>query len=129
MKFEIILKDLDDKDLDKINENGTLKIPDLVNTIGTSAFWGLYGLTRINLPKNVTKIESEAFADCLNLHTVYLPENLQELHFSAFRNCKNICTVYAYNKTYKNISGLKEYFQGNPEFKIIKEKEIDNKTK
>lgn len=129
MKFEIILKDLEDKDLEKIDETGTLKIPDAVTTIGNSAFWGIYSLTKITIPKNVTKIDSEAFADCLNLYSVTLPENLQELHFNAFRNCKNLKTVYFHKKTYETISGLKEYFEGNPQFKIVKEKNLDEKTK
>lgn len=129
MKFEIILKEISDKDVDKINENSTLIIPDAVTTIGQGAFWGIYPLTNITIPNNVTKIEADAFADCLNLYAVTLPENLQELHYTAFRNCKNLITVFAHKKNFENIPNLKEYFEGDPEFMIIKEKQPEEKTK
>lgn len=128
MKFEIILKELSDKDLEKLDDTGTLKIPDAVTTIGPAVFWGLYSLRKINIPKNITKIDSDAFADCLNLYAVTLPENLTELHYTAFKNCKNLETVFVHKNTFEKIPEIKEYFENNPKIIILKEKQTE-KTK
>lgn len=104
MKFDIILKDLSDKDLEIIEKTHTLKIPNCTTKIGKYACWGLFYLDEIKLPDSLTEIEEGAFKDCYNLETVYLPDNLERIHYTAFKDCKNLKNVYMSEKTEERLS-------------------------
>ena len=92
-------------------------IPDSVEYIGDSAFWGCSRLKDVILPKNlraisqatftgcsalekikipdgVEEIESFAFCHCDNLKEVYLPANLKKIDCAAFTSCKNLSKFY-----------------------------------
>lgn len=129
MKFEIILKELNDTDLLKIESTGTLKIPNVVTTIGAHAFWGLENLITIKIPNSVEKIDAGAFSDCRYLTSVYLPKKLKFLHHRAFSGCEMLDEVYVYESTLAQYPEIKSNFGKNVKFLPIKENEIDSKTK
>lgn len=120
MKFEIIFTELEDRDLKTIEEHGTIKIPDVVTTIADDAFWGLYTLEKITLPKNIKKIGKNAFADCQNLHTVTLSENLEDIDYTAFSGCYNLKTINVPIKILEKIGNIKSYFNENTQLNFIR---------
>ncbi|MBO7125006.1 MAG: leucine-rich repeat protein, partial [Bacteroidales bacterium] len=60
------------------------KIPNMVKTIGSSAFANC-NLTKVIIPNGVTHIGDNAFADC-SLTNVMLPESITSVGEDAFRN-------------------------------------------
>ena len=65
----------------------SIKLPDTINDIGTSAFQNT-GLVSFDVPKNVTTINRNTFADCINLEKINLSDNISYIYLSAFENTK-----------------------------------------
>lgn len=71
----------------------TIKLPDICQTIGESAFAQCYCLLNVEL-NSVTSIAKNAFLDCYNLQKIYAP-NLEKVGQCAFQSCKKIKKFYA----------------------------------
>ncbi|MCD8033339.1 MAG: PL29 family lyase N-terminal domain-containing protein [Alistipes sp.] len=71
----------------------TIKLPDICQTIGESAFAQCYCLLNVEL-NSVTSIAKNAFLDCYNLRKIYAP-NLEKVGQCAFQSCKKIKKFYA----------------------------------
>lgn len=74
--------------------NGAVEIPDSVSRIGSSAFYGCSGLTRVRIPDSVTIIEADAFAGCSALTSVTIPNSETYIGDYAFYNCNNLNMLY-----------------------------------
>lgn len=70
-----------------------IKIPDSVETIGTSAFHNCQDLESITLPASLKTIESSTFSDCRNLSEVKLPASLEAIQSYVFGGCSALETV------------------------------------
>ena len=62
-------------------------LPEGLQSIGRSAFWGCAGITSLEIPDSVTEIGWAAFETCENLTSVTLPKNLTQISDSLFHNC------------------------------------------
>ena len=70
------------------NITGTLTIPNSVQTIGSYAFSGCTGITRLELGENVEYIGIGAFSECTGLRgSLNLPNSLQTIESQAFYHC------------------------------------------
>lgn len=121
MKFDIILTELEDKDLETIEKTGILTIPKGVTKIGKDACWGLQYLSELKIPEGVKFIDENAFGDCTFLSKVTLPKGLTSIYHNAFRGCTSLKEVYVHNTSEENLRGLKGLF--NPDTKILLVKE------
>lgn len=65
-------------------------IPDGVQDICSSAFYGCNGLSEIYLPDSVKSIWRDAFEDCRNLVSVSAPATLRFIGSSAFSGCSSL---------------------------------------
>ena len=71
---------------------GEIAVPDMlggkpVKAIGTGAFQGCHGLTKVTLPDSVTSIGVYAFYKCTSLTNVVFSMSLKELGLDAFEDC------------------------------------------
>ena len=73
--------------------NGEVVIPSSVRMIGTYAFAGCSGLTRLVIPNNVTNIALEAFWDYRGLTDVVFPDGIQFVDWVAFGECGRLANV------------------------------------
>ena len=73
--------------------NGEVEFPSCVRMIGTQAFEGCSGLTRLVIPDNVTNIASRAFAYYRGLTDVMIPDDIQFVGDDAFGNCGRLANV------------------------------------
>ena len=62
-------------------------LPEGLQSIGRSAFWGCAGIASIEIPDSVTEIGWAAFETCENLTSVTLPKNLTQISDNLFHNC------------------------------------------
>lgn len=72
------------------------KIPtssDDVTEIGTFAFVGSTGLTRLVIPNNITGIGQEAFELCSSITSVELPSGVTQIGAGVFANCENLTSA------------------------------------
>ena len=70
------------------------QIPDGITTIGNAAFWGRWGMQKMNIPQTVTTIERSAFSWCVSLNSITLPASVNTIEDEAFSNCGNLTSVY-----------------------------------
>ena len=68
----------------------TIKLPQNLETIRASAFYGCESLESIVIPKSVTEIRASAFENCSNLQTVSLQNGIVDIRASAFKNDKKL---------------------------------------
>ena len=68
-------------------------IPDTVEEIGESAFFGCKGLTSVVIPNSVTSIGEDAFNGCTGLTSVTIPEGVTSIGKNAFADCSALTTV------------------------------------
>ena len=71
----------------------TLKIPNTVSTIGSSAFYGCTNLASVTLPTSITAIPASAFYYCESLTSVVIPDNVVTVEGNAFYMCDNLTNV------------------------------------
>ena len=81
-------------------DNGTVTIPEGVNTIGASVFENIRTITKVTVPASVTKIEQLAFSKVLYLEEVEFlaaGDGVQEVGLTidkeAFYNCRSLTTL------------------------------------
>lgn len=72
----------------------SVKMPDSVVEICSSAFGGCKNLQEIDFSNHLEQIDAVAFDDCTSLTTIVLPAGLKALGCRAFCNCMNLETVY-----------------------------------
>ena len=77
----------------------TTQIPEGITAIGSSSFWGRWGMQRMDIPQTVTTIEGCAFAYCISLSTITLPASVNAIGDEAFSNCNALTSVYCYIET------------------------------
>lgn len=68
----------------------SIEIPEGVEIIGASAFWGCTSLQSVKLPSSLKKIANHAFANCASLQEIVLPEGLKVIGSFAFEGCGNL---------------------------------------
>ena len=71
----------------------TTQIPNTITTIGTTSFWGRWGISAMTIPESVTSIEGAAFAFCSSLSSITIPANVTAIGSQAFNNCNNLVSV------------------------------------
>lgn len=69
------------------SKQGTYKILDSVTSIGSSAFAGCTGITKIILPNSVTEIRDCAFKGCSSLTDIEISNSITKIGNSAFSGC------------------------------------------
>ena len=74
----------------------TIKIPDNVTSIGSSAFQGCAALTTVEIGNGVTSIVYSVFQGCAALTTVEIGNGVTWIAGNAFYGCSiNVCYCYA----------------------------------
>ena len=68
-------------------------IPNTVNKIESSAFYGCTALTSITIPDGVTTIGSSAFLGCTSLTSVTIPSGVTSIGSSAFSGCTSLVEI------------------------------------
>ncbi len=68
-------------------------IPDGVETIGESAFWGRYPNLVLHLPETIMKIDESAFGHCNAVDEVIIPKSVHSIGEGAFSDCVNLAVV------------------------------------
>ncbi len=63
---------------------GEFTVPDFVEIIWDSAFYGNTGLTEVVIPEGITHIEEAAFFACTGLQQIHLPNSLETIGDRAF---------------------------------------------
>lgn len=86
----------------------SVKVPDGVQTIGESSFYGCKNLKSISLPDSLKTIEIGAFESCESLASVIIPKGVTEIGEYAFMNCKSLesINVDSANKNYTSVDGV-----------------------
>ncbi len=69
------------------------QIPADIRHIGSRAFDGIHGLTRIHLPEGLENIGDGAFGGCENLENFVLPGTLKVIDINAFYSCDKITEI------------------------------------
>ena len=73
-----------------------VQIPDLITSIGVSAFRDCSNLENVNLPKNLISIGNRAFFNCVSIRNIYIPKTLVEVDtygwnwWYPFEGCSNL---------------------------------------
>ena len=65
----------------------SVKLPEELDLIGSSAFDGCQNLATIELPNSLKTIESRSFNRCTSLTTLILPISINTIDYEAFHNC------------------------------------------
>lgn len=71
----------------------SVKLPQSVTSVGTSAFRGCSKLASVELGDNITEIGSYAFSGCSSLTSVHLPLSLEYLRPWCFGSCSRLQSV------------------------------------
>ena len=86
----------------------SVTIPNSVTTIEEGAFF-YCGLTSITIPSSVTKIEPCAFECCYNLTSINIPNGVREIKCSTFASCTNLRSVTISNSVTRIGTGAFAY--------------------
>ena len=88
---------------------GELVIPNDVTKIGSNAFIGCTGLTKIEIPNSVTTIGFRAFVNCIGLISITIPDSITSIGDNAFGRCNNaiVYTNNPYAIKYCETNGIK----------------------
>ena len=83
-------------------EEGSVKIPYGIKSIGENAFRWSSGLTCVEIPDSVTDIREGAFYGCESLTDIEIPVSVTSIGKSAFEDCYSLTgiTVKSGNKKY-----------------------------
>jgi hypothetical protein len=73
----------------------SIRIPHLVEAIGTSCFWGSLNLSNVTFeqPCRVRRLEEQAMALCRSLPAICIPASVEFLGEACFRGCENLVSV------------------------------------
>ena len=83
----------------------SVRIPESVRSIGSSAFYFCQGLTEIDLPDGLTSLGAYAFRFCSGLNSISIPDGVTTLLSSTFDDCTNLKQV----KLPKNLKTIDTY--------------------
>ena len=72
----------------------SIKMPNSITKIETSAFGYCDRLANIEIPDSVTTIGRYAFASCVRLANIEIPDGVTSIGEGAFDNCNNLTGVY-----------------------------------
>ncbi len=70
--------------------NGTLVIPENIKEIGTFAFSGCSGISKVVVPNKTKTIKPGAFNGCTSLTTAYIGDSVSKVQDGAFAGCDNL---------------------------------------
>jgi hypothetical protein len=76
------------------NNLRSVKIPEVVTSIGDSAFSCCNSLASVKIPENVTSIGYYAFLFCNSLTSVTIPDSVTSIGYEAFSGCSSLTSVY-----------------------------------
>ena len=68
-------------------------IPNVVSSIGFSAFYGCSGLTSIEIPDSVTEIDWYAFYGCSGLTAIEIPNSVTSIGYYTFEHCSSLTSI------------------------------------
>ena len=71
----------------------TITLPEGLEEIGDSAFYGCDGLTSLVVPQTVRRIEDCAWSKCRNLTSITLPDELDHVGSHVFEGCSRLRSV------------------------------------
>ncbi len=74
---------------------GTVRVPEGTETIGTRAFGGCTFVDSISLPSTLRSIGAEAFSFCHSLRSIRLPASVEEIGDNAMSDCFSLETIIA----------------------------------
>ena len=74
----------------------SVTIPNSVESIGSYAFSGCFGLTSVTIPNSVTSIGESAFNGCSGLTSVTIGSGVKTIGSASFANCPELIDVYCY---------------------------------
>ena len=75
------------------NELKQVRLPNNINSIGSSAFNNCGDLTSVTIPNSVTSIGDRAFNNCSGLTSVIIPNSVTSIGNNAFRYCSSLTSV------------------------------------
>lgn len=71
-----------------------------VTGVGTKAFSGCYGLTKVIFPQTVTTIGDYAFTGCNTMEEIVIPATITKIGNYVFNSCSNLSSVqFEFDKT------------------------------
>ena len=73
--------------------DGTIAIPDSVQSIGEGAFRGCLHLQSVTIPESVARIGSRAFQDCSNLQNVSIAPGVTHIGEMTFWRCSSLQSI------------------------------------
>lgn len=65
---------------------GVLKIPEAIETLGSSAFSGCTGITAVEFPESLTSLPSSLFLGCKGIKELVIPSNIKTIGSNCFSN-------------------------------------------
>lgn len=71
----------------------SVKIPDGVTSIGSSAFMGCTNLESVEIPNSVISIGQGAFQECTALASVKIPDGVTSIENGTFQECRNLTSI------------------------------------
>ncbi len=74
-------------------KSGAYTVPQGIQQIGDSAFYGCHLLTDITLPDSVTSIGNLAFQGCGHLNNLVFPDSVMTIGDRVFINCESLTTL------------------------------------
>ena len=81
------------KNLNLIDEEGTLTVPASVTKIGYGAFSNVKDLKKVVIPETVEEIGMNAFANNTNIEEIIMQNGVKKIEADAFRGCENLKKV------------------------------------
>lgn len=80
--------------LEYLGTSQVVTIPDGVTSIGSSAFSGCSGITKVIIPDSVTSIGDYTFYNCSDLTSVTIGSEVASIGYNAFLGCYKLVEVY-----------------------------------
>lgn len=79
------------------SEIESVVVPEGVEKIEDSGFWGCKSLKSVTLPSSLRVIEGDAFRMCEELESIVIPEGVDEIGMDAFTSCSKLKDIYLPN--------------------------------
>jgi len=76
------------------SEIESVVVPEGVEKIEDSGFWGCKSLKSVTLPSSLEVIEGDAFRMCEELQCIVIPEGVTEIGMDAFTSCNKLKDIY-----------------------------------